>query len=86
MKVDKMSISLDPELGDQVRAAADRAGKPLSGWLAEAAAAKLRAEALAEYLDDFERRGGPLTPDELRAARAELGLDRAPVRRGRTRS
>ena len=44
MKVDKMSVSLDPQLGDAVRSAASRAGKPLSSWLAEAAASKLRAE------------------------------------------
>ena len=74
MKVDKMSISIDPDLGDRVRAAAERAGKPLSGWLAEAAAAKLRAEALTEYLEDFERRRGPLSPEEIRSARSELGL------------
>jgi hypothetical protein len=75
-----MSISIDPDLGDQVRAAAERAGKPLSGWLAEAAAAKLRAEALADYLEDFVRRRGPLSPEEIRAARVELGLthDRQP--------
>lgn len=75
MKVDKMSISMDPDLGDQVRAAAERAELPLSAWLAEAARAKLRAEALAGYLEDFERRRGPLSPEEIRAARAELGLD-----------
>ena len=75
MKVDKMSISVDPDLGDQVRAAAERAGKPLSGWLAEAAAAKLRSEALADYVDDFERRRGPLSLEEIQEARAELGLN-----------
>ena len=79
MKVDKMSISIDPELGDRVRAAAQRAGKPLSGWLAEAAAAKLRSEALADYLRDFEQRRGPLSPEEIRTARAELGLGHSPV-------
>ena len=44
MKVDKLSISFDPELGDAVRAAAAEAGKPLSAWLADAAASKLRAD------------------------------------------
>jgi len=75
VKVDKMSVSIDPDLGDRVRTAAKRAGKPLSGWLAEAAAAKLRAEALADYLEDFERRRGPLSSTEIRSARVELGLD-----------
>ena len=31
-----MSISFAPELGDAVRAAAERAGMPLPEWLAEA--------------------------------------------------
>lgn len=74
MKVDKLSISFDPDLGDAVRAAAARSGRGLSGWLAEAASARLRAEALAQYLDDWERAHGPLTQDELARATADLGL------------
>ena len=74
MKVDKMSISLEPDLGDRVREAAGRTGKGLSGWLAEAAAAKLRAEALADFLDRWERQHGKLTARELKAAEAELAL------------
>ena len=53
-----MSVSLDPELGDAVRSAASRAGKPLSSWLAEAAASKLRAEALADFLAGWEAEHG----------------------------
>ena len=33
---------------------ASRAGKPLSSWLAEAAASQLQAEALAEFLAGWE--------------------------------
>lgn len=77
VKVDKMSISMDPDLGDEVRAAAAAAGIGLSAWMAEAAAAKLRAQALAEFLDDWEREHGAFTAEELAAAEAELGL-RAP--------
>jgi hypothetical protein len=40
MKVDKISISFDAGLGDQVRDAARKAGTGLSSWLAGAAAAK----------------------------------------------
>ena len=54
MKVDKISISLEAELGDEVRAAALKSGMGVSSWLAEAAAAKLRAEALAQFLDTWE--------------------------------
>ncbi len=74
MKVDKLSVSFDPDLGDAIRSAAKRSGRGLSGWLAEAAAAKLRSEALADLLDAWEAAHGPLTADELASATLELGL------------
>jgi len=74
MKVDKFSISLEPELGDAVRAAAAQAGQPVSSWLAEAAASKLRAEALAEFLASWESEHGVLTREEIARAERELGL------------
>jgi hypothetical protein len=74
VKVDKMSVSFDPELGDAVRSAAAEAGKPLSTWLAEAAASKLRAEALAEFLAAWEAEHGVLTPEEIARAEQDLGL------------
>lgn len=69
-----MSVSFDPELGDAVRSAAAQAGKPLSAWLAEAAASKLRAEALAEFLAGWEAEHGVLTAEEIARAEAELGV------------
>ena len=78
MKVDKLSVSFDPNLGDAVRAAARRSGRGLSGWLAEAAAARLRAEALADVLDSWEAEHGALTVEELAQATAELGLPAVP--------
>jgi hypothetical protein len=71
MKVDKLSVSFEPDLGDAVRSAAAQAGKPVSSWLAEAAASKLRAEALADFLSDWEAEHGVLST--ARAER-ELGL------------
>ncbi|MGH9293467.1 MAG: hypothetical protein ACRDZ6_11965 [Acidimicrobiales bacterium] len=65
MKVDKLSVSFDPDLGDAVRAAAKQSGRGLSGWLAEAAAARLRAETLTRFLDGWEAEHGPLTAEEL---------------------
>ncbi|MGH8902908.1 MAG: hypothetical protein ACRDYA_14885 [Egibacteraceae bacterium] len=69
-----MSVSFEAGLGDAVRDAARRAGKGLSSWLAEAAAAKLRAEALELFLDEWESQHGPLTAEELEQAERELGL------------
>jgi hypothetical protein len=74
MKVDKISISFDAGLGDQVRDAARKAGTGLSSWLAGAAAARLRAEALEEFLDAWERKHGTLTAAELSQAEQELGV------------
>jgi len=74
MKVDKLSISFEPELGDAVRSAAAQAGKPVSSWLAEAAASKLRADALAEFLATWETEHGALTAEEVARAERELGL------------
>jgi hypothetical protein len=74
VKVDKMSVSFEPELGDAIRTAAAHAGKPLSSWLAEAAASKLRAEALAEFLADWEAENGVLTGAEIARAERELGM------------
>jgi hypothetical protein len=74
MKVDKLSVSFEPDLGDAVRSAAAHAGKPLSSWLAEAAASKLRAEALAEFLSGWEAEHGVLTAEEIARAERELGL------------
>jgi citrate lyase beta subunit len=74
VKVDKLSISFEPELGDAVRSAAAQAGRPVSSWLAEAAASKLRAEALAEFLANWETGHGALTAPEIARAERELGL------------
>ncbi|MGI8780886.1 MAG: hypothetical protein ACR2L8_12120 [Solirubrobacteraceae bacterium] len=74
MKVDKLSVSFDPDLGDAVRAAARQRGGGVSRWLADAAAAKLRTEALADFLDAWEAEHGSLTAAELATAAAELAL------------
>lgn len=78
VKVDKLSVSFAPGLGDAVRAAARRSGRGLSGWLAEAAAARLRAEALADFLEGWEAEHGPLTAEEVARATAEMGVPTAP--------
>ena len=46
----------------------------MSSWLAEAAASKLRAEVLAEFLATWESEHGVLTREEVARAEHELGL------------
>ncbi len=65
---------MEPDLGDEVRSAAQHTGKHLSSWMADAAKAKLRSEALSEFLSDWEAQHGRFTSEELAAAEAELGL------------
>ncbi len=69
-----MSVSFDSDLGDAIRSAATGSGKTLSSWLAEAAASKLRAEALADFLDNWEAEHGALTAAEIAQAERELGV------------
>ncbi len=75
-----MSVSIAPKLGDDIRAAAERAGLSVSAWLAQAATARLRWAALADFLSAWQSEHGPITPLELQKARAELGY---PARRKR---
>jgi hypothetical protein len=56
-----------------VRVAAERAGMSVSAWLADAAAARLRKQALADFLSGWQAKHGKITPAELAKARAELG-------------
>ena len=58
----------------------------LSSWLAGAAAARLRGEALEEFLDAWEKKHGALTPAELSRAKRELGVGTAKKSRPRGRS
>jgi hypothetical protein len=79
MKVDKLSVSFAPDLGDAVRDAARDKGASLSAWLAEAAAAKLREQALADYLEEWEKQHGELTSEELAKAAADLRFPSLPA-------
>lgn len=73
MKAEKLSISMAPQLGDDVRVAAGRAGVSVSAWLADAAAARLRKQALADFLSSWQAKHGKITAAELAKARTELG-------------
>jgi len=77
MKVDRLSITMDPDLGSAVRDAAARQGMSVSAWLAEAAADRLRDDLLGRALDRWEREDGPFGEDELDAAAKALGVHRA---------
>jgi hypothetical protein len=75
----KISVSLEDELYRQVREAAGPEG--VSGWLAAAAAARLRAETLRAVADEIaEAAGGPYTEREIDLAREWLPSPSTPAR------
>ena len=74
--VDRLSVTMPPELGEGVRQAAARQGTSVSTWLSEAAADRLRNELLGAALDAWESEDGSFTEAELEAAASRLG--RAP--------
>ncbi len=76
MQIDRFSVTMDPELGSAVRDVAARAGMSVSGWLARAAADRVRNELLGSALDAWAAEDGALSEDELHAAAALLGVRR----------
>jgi len=79
MGVEKMSVSLDLELGEAIRTSAGRGNQSVSAWLAEAARDRLRLESLGEAVTAWEERFGSLTDAEV--AEADRLLNRAPARK-----
>ena len=74
MTTDEISVCFAPELGAAIRAAAAEADQPLSVWLAEAAASKLRAGILTQFLEEWQAEHGVLTAMDIARAEQELAL------------
>jgi hypothetical protein len=74
MTVEKMSVSFEAELGEDIREAARLSSESVSAWLAEAARRRLRSNALQDAVAAFEEEFAPI-PEEDRA-RARRVLDR----------
>jgi len=71
-QVDRLSVTMPPEVGAAVRDAAAREGTSVSNWLAAAAAQRLRNELLGAALDQWEAEHGPFSDAELNTAAAAL--------------
>jgi hypothetical protein len=77
MPVDRVSLTMDPELGAAVREAAEREGTTVSAWLSQAAADRVRNQLLRVALDRWQEEDGLLTEAEIEEARESLGLARS---------
>jgi hypothetical protein len=71
-QVDRLSVTMPPEVGAAVRDSAARQGTSVSNWLAAAAAQRLRNELLGAALDAWEAEDGPFSEPELNVAAAAL--------------
>jgi hypothetical protein len=78
MSMTKISISHEDDLYRQVRDAAGADG--VSGWLATAAASRLRIEALNAVAEEIaQATGGPYSEREISEAREWLPSSSTPV-------
>jgi len=75
-QVDRLSVTMAPEIGTAVREAAAREGTSVSTWLTEAAAQRLRNDLLGFALDQWEAEDGPFSDKELNTAAAALNATR----------
>ncbi len=71
-QVDRLSVTMPPDVGSAVREAAARAGVSVSSWVTTATAQRLRNELLGVALDAWEAEDGPFTEQEMAAAREAL--------------
>ncbi len=76
----RLTITLPGELAEQVRARAGRGG--VSSWIAEAAAERLSRERLADAIAAYESAAGPITDEDITAARARTAWEPT-ARRGK---
>lgn len=74
MSVDRITLTVNGDLGADVRAAAEAQGVSVSAWLAGAARARLRQDYLRAALDEWTAEEGP--PDETTVTDAVSLLQR----------
>jgi metal-responsive CopG/Arc/MetJ family transcriptional regulator len=72
MAVERVTISLEAELAEAVREAAEADAQNLSAWLADAARRRLASRGLRDVLTDWEAEHGQFSEDELAIARSRI--------------
>jgi hypothetical protein len=80
----KRSISIPPELDEQITAAAEAAGMSYSAWVAQAAWKEFTIRAGLEAVSQYETEHGAFTPDEI--ADADQWAERVTQAAGARRS
>jgi hypothetical protein len=65
----KLAITVDPEVHDNILAAAAREGLSVSAWMTVAAREALQRRAGLAAIAQWEEQHGPFTPEEMNEAR-----------------
>jgi predicted transcriptional regulator len=86
MSVDRLSVTVPSELGAALRALADSRGETVSTIVTEAVERQVRLAALDQALAAADRKFGPVPPEMIAEAEAELLAARQPKARKRARS
>lgn len=72
VSVERLTVSLESELADAVREAANEQSLNVSAWMAQAAYRELSSRGLREVVAEWEATHGSFTEKELAAARKKL--------------
>ena len=70
--VERLTVSLEPDLAEAVRAAAGADSTNVSAWLADAARRLLASRGLGDVVAEWEAKHGAFSEAELTAARKRL--------------
>lgn len=72
MAVKRLTISLDADLAEAIRVAAEANADNVSSWIADASRRRLSREGLLAVIKDWEAEHGEITVEEMAAARKQL--------------
>lgn len=72
MAVERLTISLDADLAEAIRVAAEADAENVSSWIAEASRRRLSREGLRAVIKDWEDEHGEITEEEMAAVRKLL--------------
>ncbi|CAN5503136.1 hypothetical protein BH10ACT2_BH10ACT2_10420 [soil metagenome] len=70
--VERITISLEADLADAIRAAAEADADNVSSWIAEASRKRLAREGLMAVIKDWEAEHGEITAEDMAAARKRI--------------
>ena len=72
MAVERLTISLEADLADAIRIAAEADAENVSSWIAEASRRRLSREGLLAVIKDWGDLHGVITVEDMAAARKRI--------------